>query len=83
MDEAADTAWLASMRRARWRRRLLPLLGGGILLFAWWAVVAGVLLAALSVFGLFFGVLGPGLVGLGILAAGFPLFRPALPEPSY
>jgi len=41
MDAPADAAWLGAMRRARWRRRLLPLLGGGILLFTWWAVVAG------------------------------------------
>jgi NitT/TauT family transport system permease protein len=41
MDAAPDPAWLEAARRARWQRRLLPLLGAGILLFAWWAVVAG------------------------------------------
>jgi NitT/TauT family transport system permease protein len=40
-EDIATVAWLASQRRARWRRRLLPLLGAGSLLFFWWALVAG------------------------------------------
>lgn len=38
--DAARAAWRAAQRRARWRRRLLPLLGGAMLLFVWWALVA-------------------------------------------
>ena len=37
--EQADAAWLAARRRDAWRRRLLPLVGGGALLFVWWALV--------------------------------------------
>ena len=37
----ADALWHAVQRRARWRRRLLPLLGAFALLFVWWALVAG------------------------------------------
>ncbi len=36
----ARTAWLAAARRQRWRRRLLPLIGGGLLLAIWWALIA-------------------------------------------
>ncbi len=32
--------WQAAQRRARWTRRLLPLLGAALLLFVWWALVA-------------------------------------------
>jgi NitT/TauT family transport system permease protein len=39
--DAATLAWVAAQRRARWKRRLLPLLGAGSLLFVWWALVAG------------------------------------------
>jgi NitT/TauT family transport system permease protein len=35
-----DRAWLAQQAALRWRRRLLPLLGGASLLFVWWALVA-------------------------------------------
>jgi NitT/TauT family transport system permease protein len=37
----ADAIWHAAQQRARWRRRLLPLLGAFALLFVWWALVAG------------------------------------------
>ncbi len=40
MAVAADTAWQSAARRQRWRRRLLPLAGGGVLLAVWWALVA-------------------------------------------
>jgi NitT/TauT family transport system permease protein len=33
-------AWLATQRRARLARRLLPLVGAASLLFAWWALIA-------------------------------------------
>ena len=39
LNSSADNAWRQAMRRARWRRRLLPLVGAGALLFAWWALV--------------------------------------------
>jgi NitT/TauT family transport system permease protein len=32
-------AWLAAQNWARWKRRLLPLLGAAALLFVWWALV--------------------------------------------
>ncbi len=32
--------WRANQRRARWKRRLLPLLGAATLLFVWWALIA-------------------------------------------
>lgn len=38
--DPARAAWLAAQRWARWKRRLLPLLGAASLLFAWWALVA-------------------------------------------
>jgi NitT/TauT family transport system permease protein len=40
-EDAAVLAWRADQRRARWSRALLPLLGGGALLFVWWALVEG------------------------------------------
>jgi NitT/TauT family transport system permease protein len=36
----ARAAWLAAQAWARWKRRLLPLLGAASLLFIWWALVA-------------------------------------------
>jgi len=39
-EAGVDAAWLAARRRDRWRRRLLPLAGGAVLLFIWWALVA-------------------------------------------
>jgi len=35
-----DAAWTAERRRERWRRLLMPLAGGAVLLFIWWALVA-------------------------------------------
>ena len=40
-EDAAVVAWQAAERRARWRRAVLPLFGGGALLFVWWALVEG------------------------------------------
>ena len=40
-DDAAVLAWRAGQRRTRWLRALLPLFGGGALLFVWWALVEG------------------------------------------
>ena len=34
-----DAAWRATQRRLAWRRRLLPLVGAGSLLFVWWALI--------------------------------------------
>jgi NitT/TauT family transport system permease protein len=36
----SDSAWHAAQRRARWKRRLLPLIGAASLLFFWWALIA-------------------------------------------
>jgi hypothetical protein len=33
-------AWTTAQRRERWRRRLLPLAGGALLLCIWWALIA-------------------------------------------
>jgi NitT/TauT family transport system permease protein len=38
--EDARARWLAAQARARWQRRLLPLLGAASLLFVWWALIA-------------------------------------------
>lgn len=35
-----DARWERQRRRNAWRRRLLPLAGGAVLLFIWWALVA-------------------------------------------
>lgn len=35
-----DAGWERQRRREAWRRRLLPLAGGAVLLFIWWALVA-------------------------------------------
>lgn len=40
VDADADAAWRKAVQRRRWRRRLLPLIGGFVLLFIWWALVA-------------------------------------------
>jgi NitT/TauT family transport system permease protein len=40
-EDAAVAAWRANERGQRWRRALLPLLGGAALLFVWWALVEG------------------------------------------
>ena len=37
--DAADVAFLAEQQNERWRRILLPLLGGASLLLVWWALV--------------------------------------------
>jgi NitT/TauT family transport system permease protein len=37
--DADRAAWLAAQSWARWRRRLLPLIGAATLLFVWWALV--------------------------------------------
>jgi NitT/TauT family transport system permease protein len=37
--DPARAAWLAARSWERWRRRLLPLVGAGTLLFIWWALV--------------------------------------------
>lgn len=39
--EDAEAAWHTSRRRQIWRQRILPALGIALLLFIWWAVVAG------------------------------------------
>jgi NitT/TauT family transport system permease protein len=36
----ARAAWLKAQRWARWKRRLLPLVGAASLLFFWWALIA-------------------------------------------
>ncbi len=36
----AREIWRAGQRRARWKRRLLPLIGAASLLFVWWALIA-------------------------------------------
>lgn len=36
----AREVWRALQRRARWKRRLLPLVGAASLLFVWWALIA-------------------------------------------
>jgi NitT/TauT family transport system permease protein len=38
--DPARAEWLAAQSWARWRRRLLPLVGAASLLFLWWALVA-------------------------------------------
>jgi NitT/TauT family transport system permease protein len=38
-DADLDTAWRQARRRAAWKRRLLPVLGGAVLIFVWWALV--------------------------------------------
>jgi NitT/TauT family transport system permease protein len=38
-EQIAVAMWKAAMRRRRWRRRLLPLVGGAFLLFIWWALI--------------------------------------------
>ena len=38
--DGARDVWRANQRRARWKRRLLPLLGAATLLFVWWALIA-------------------------------------------
>jgi NitT/TauT family transport system permease protein len=35
-----DAVWRAAQRRRRLRRRTLPLVGGALLLFVWWALIA-------------------------------------------
>ena len=35
----AETTWRTAQRRAKWKRRLLPLFGAFSLLFFWWALV--------------------------------------------
>ncbi|MFT8245772.1 ABC transporter permease [Roseomonas sp. BN140053] len=37
----AHAAWLAAARRARWRRRLLPIAGAAALLLLWWGLIVG------------------------------------------
>jgi NitT/TauT family transport system permease protein len=38
--DATREAWQAAQNWARWKRRLLPLLGAAALLFVWWTLVA-------------------------------------------
>jgi NitT/TauT family transport system permease protein len=40
VEDALDIAWRAAQRRRRLRRRTLPLAGGALLLFIWWALIA-------------------------------------------
>ena len=35
----AETTWRTAQHQAKWRRRLLPLLGASSLLLFWWALV--------------------------------------------
>ena len=39
-DDAAHADWLAGQTSLRWKRRALPLIGAGTLLFIWWALIA-------------------------------------------
>jgi NitT/TauT family transport system permease protein len=41
VDDEETRAYQASRRRQLWRTRVMPAIGVAILLFAWWAVVAG------------------------------------------
>ncbi len=40
-DDAETLAYKVSLRRAVWRRRVLPAIGIAALLFGWWAIVVG------------------------------------------
>jgi NitT/TauT family transport system permease protein len=40
VQDTARADWQAAQARQRWKRRLLPLVGAGSLLFVWWALVA-------------------------------------------
>jgi len=39
-EDELDSIWRAAQRRRRLRRRTLPLAGGALLLFIWWALIA-------------------------------------------
>lgn len=41
VEDAETLAWHGRRRRQIWRQRILPAIGIGLLLFIWWAVVAG------------------------------------------
>ena len=41
LDDEEARAYQANRRRQLWRTRVMPALGVAVLLFAWWAVVAG------------------------------------------
>ncbi|UUZ66830.1 ABC transporter permease [Polaromonas sp. P2-4] len=41
VEDAETVAWHTSRRRQIWRQRILPAIGIALLLFIWWAIVAG------------------------------------------